>query len=129
MNAVAQTIEAIAEEEIAAIVAAQNDKFRRNIAMEGETDVPDGRVVITNGVEEQGPAFVVEALRKIAAFDDFTDDCDPDGWHTMGAVEVGPLSVWFKIDLYDPEYRYGSDAPTDPARTRRVLTVLFPHEW
>ena len=115
MNAVAQTIEAITEEDIAAIVAAQNDKFRRNNggfpaapALPGETDVPDGRVVITNGVETQGPAFVVEALRKIAAFDDFTDDCDPDGWHTMAAVEVGPLTVCFKIDLYDRDYRYGS---------------------
>ena len=129
MNAVAQTIEAIAEEEIAAVIAAQNDAFRRNIAMEGETNVPDGRVVINNGVEEQGPAFVVEALRKIAAFDDFTDDCDPGGRHEMGAVEVGPLTVWFKIDNYDRDYRYGSDAPADPAQTRRVLTVLFPDEW
>ena len=129
MNAVVQTIEANAEEEIAAIVAAQNDKFRRNIALQGETDVPDGRVVITNGVEAQGPAFVVEALRKIAAFDDFTDDCDPGGRHEMGAVEVGPLTIWFKIDLYDRDYRFGSPAPADPEQTRRVLTVLFPDEW
>ncbi len=129
MNAVAQTIEAIAEQDVAAIVAAQNDKFRRNIALEGETDVPDGRVVITSGVEEQGPAFVVAALRKVAAFDGFTDDCDPGGRHEMGAVEVGPLTVWFKIDSYDRDYRYGSDAPADPDQTRRVLTVLFPDEW
>ena len=138
MNAVAQTIEAIRAEEIAAIIAAQNDKFRRNIALPpagfpadtpGETDVPDGRVVITNGVEAQGPAFVVEALRKIAAFDDFTDDCDPGGRHEMGAVEIDGQKVWFKIDLYDRDYRFGGDAPADPEQTRRVLTVLFPDEW
>ena len=117
------------EQEMAAVIAAQNDAFRRNIASPGETDVPEGRVVITCGVEKQGPAFVVEALRKIASFDDFTDDCDPDGWHTMAAVEVGPLTVWAKIDLYDRDYRFGSDAPADPEHTRRVLTVLFPDEW
>ena len=85
--------------------------------------------MITSGVEGQGVAFVVEALRKIAAFDDFTDDCDPGRWHTMGSVEVGPLTLWFKTDLYDTTYRFGSDALADPARTRRVLTVLFPHEY
>ena len=45
------------EQEMAAVIAAQNDAFRRNIALPGETDVPEGRVVITCGVEKQGPAF------------------------------------------------------------------------
>ncbi|WP_299592841.1 DUF3768 domain-containing protein [uncultured Tateyamaria sp.] len=32
-------------------------------------------------------------------------------------------------DLYDENYEYGSEAPTDPTRTRRVLTLLFPSEY
>ena len=39
-------------------------------------------------------------------------------------------TVWFRIDLFDgADLRYGSEAPDVPARTYRVLTVLFPSDW
>ncbi len=129
MNSAAQTLDGRTEKETAAIIAAQNDKFRRNIAFPGETDVPEGRVVVTPGISAQGPFFEVEALRKIAGFSEFTADSDPYGWHEMAVIEVQSLTVWFKIDLYDETYERGSDEPTDPAVTRRVLTVLFPDEY
>ena len=129
MNAAAQTLDGRTENETAAIIAAQNDRFRRDIAFPGEIDVPEGIVVVTKGIEDQGPVFKVRALRKIAAFTDFTVDSDPDGCHEMGVIEVQTLTVWFKIELYDENYEAGSESPADPSRTRRVLTVLFPDEY
>ena len=128
MNATAQDLDGQTEKETAAIIAAQNDRFRRDIAFPGEIDVPEGIVVVTKGIEDQGPVFKVQALRKIAAFSDFTVDSDPDGWHEKGVIEVQTLTVWFKIEFYDENYEVVSASPADPSRTRRVLTVLFPDD-
>ncbi len=44
-------------------------------------------------------------------------------------MEVFGTTVWFKIDAYDAQDRSrGSEDPSDPARTWRVLTVLFPSD-
>lgn len=109
----------------AAIIAEQNDSFRRDIAIRGEVNVPEGRVVVTEGIENKGPVFRVRALRKIAEFTEFTFDSDPRGLHEMGVVEVQSETVWWKIDLYGPDYISGSVDPMDTAKTRRVLTVLL----
>ena len=47
----------------------------------------------------------------------------------MGGIEFDGTTVWFKIDLYDVDYTYGSPEPSDPALTRRVLTLLLPSEY
>ena len=52
----AQTNDTLAHQEqgMATIIAGQYDEFRRNIALPGGADVPEGRVVITRRVEDQG---------------------------------------------------------------------------
>ena len=114
----------------AAMITKQNDAFRKaSCGQPVGDDVPLGRMVVTRGIDEQGPMFVLEALRKVAAFDEFTLDSDPYGFHEMGVMEVQTLPVWWKIDLYDENYEFGSSAPEDTRRTRRVLTILFPSEY
>ena len=71
----------------------------------------------------------MELPRRVAAFDGFDADSDPQGWHEMGVIDFNGTKVWFKIDLYDVEYQYGSPEPSDPKQTRRVLTVLLPSEY
>lgn len=114
----------------AAMVAEQNDAFRKaSCGQPVGDDVPLGRMVVTQGIDAQGPMFVLEALRKVATFDEFTMDSDPYGFHEMGVIEVQTLPVWWRIDLYDESYEYGSCTPEDPAKTRRVLIILFPSEY
>lgn len=114
----------------AALIAEQNDAFRRSIP--GNTsvaDAPQGQFVMTRGVAALGPDAQVELTRRVAAFDGFNADSDPQGWHEMGVIELEDTTVWFKLDLYDVDYRYGSPEPSDPAQTRRVLTLLLPSEY
>ena len=114
----------------AALIAAQNDAFRRSIL--GTTpvaDAPQGQFVMTRGVAALGPDAQLEFTRRVAAFDGFNADSDPQAWHEMGVIDLDGTTVWFKIDLYDVDYTYGSPEPSDPEQTRRVLTLLLPSEY
>tara|TARA_R110002049_G_C8912191_1_gene542562 strand:+ start:330 stop:710 length:381 start_codon:yes stop_codon:yes gene_type:complete len=114
----------------AAIIAAQNDAFRRSIL--GNTsvaDAPQGQFVMTRGVAALGPDARLELTRRVAAFGAFNADSDPYGWHEMGVIELDGTTVWFKLDLYDVDYQYGSPEPSDPTQTRRVLTLHLPSEY
>ena len=52
------------------------------------------------------------------------------GPHTdFGTVTVQGEKLYWKIDYYDADREYGSDDPSDPAKTHRVLTILFPSEY
>tara|TARA_R110002072_G_scaffold261726_1_gene420520 strand:- start:1001 stop:1360 length:360 start_codon:yes stop_codon:yes gene_type:complete len=92
-------------------------------------DAPQGQFVMTPGVAALGPVAHLELTRRVAAFDAFNADSDPQGWHEMGVIEFEDTTVWFKVDLYDTDYQYGSPEPSDPAQTRRVLTLLLPSEY
>lgn len=114
----------------AALIAAQNDAFRNSIL--GTTpvaDAPQGQFVMTRGVAVLGPDAQLELTRRVATFDGFNANSDPQGWHEMGVIEFHGTTVWFKLDLYDVDYTYGSPEPSDPQQTRRVLTLLLPSEY
>ena len=114
----------------AACIAAQNDAFRRSIlGLTPVADAPQGQFVMTRGVAALGPDSQLELTRRVAAFDAFNADSDPQGWHEMGVIDLDGTTVWFKIDLYDVDYIYGSPEPSDPAQTCRVLTLLLPSEY
>ncbi|EAP78760.1 DUF3768 domain-containing protein [Phaeobacter italicus] len=114
----------------AARIAAQNDAFRNSIlGNPSVADAPQGQFVMTCGVAALGPDAQLELTRRVAAFDAFNADSDPQGLHEMGVIEFNGTKVWFKIDLYDVDYQYGSPEPSDPKQTRRVLTLLLPSEY
>ena len=114
----------------ATLIADQNDRFRRSaVQFQAGTGVPKGKIVMTRGVADQSPDFQLELMRKLVTFDAFDEDADPHGWHEMGVLDVAGKTVWFKIDLYDCDYAYGANNPTDAETTRRVLTLLFPSEY
>ena len=115
-------------------VAAQNDAFRRNVCLAipygAGAPVLKGQMVCTSSVHAEGMGFVQSCLDRIGRLDHFPADNDPDGFHDFGSVEVRGTTVWFKIDLYDADDRnFGSGTPDDPARTWRVMTILFPSDW
>ena len=110
-------------------IAAQNDVFRRNIICGTTAGEPHGRVLTTRAVADMGALFMVAATWAVATDATFTEDNDPDGDHSFGAVTVEGRKVWWKIDLYDLAYEWGSETPGDPDRTRRVLTIMFPEDY
>lgn len=89
-----------------------------------------GKVLLTQGVAalpEESRARIIAAVR---SFSDFTPDNDPYGEHDFGAIDLPGIGrISWKIDYYDLSYTWGSEDPSDPAQTRRVLTILFPEEY
>ena len=107
------------------IIAAQNDLFRRSWPLSA---LP-GRFVLTRAIAARCAAFQRACLDTVRQYDDFHAGLDPYGTHEMGSFEIDGETVWFRIDLYDEAYEYGSPEPTDPMKTRRVLTILFPEDY
>lgn len=83
-------------------------------------------------------------LDLIETYDTFTPDNDPYGERDFGEVYLTrdgkwtaaqptdrkPLeTVFWKIDAYDRNLRFGSEDPADPAITRRVLTIMLASEY
>ena len=98
-----------------------NDRFRRTF--EG------GRVVMTAGIQALGPDRLRALLNQVRTFGSFDESNDPYGEHDFGAfVEEGEKFFW-KIDYYDRQLEYGSEDPSDPQRTTRVLTLMLSSEY
>lgn len=98
-----------------------NDVFRASFV--------GGRVMLTSGIQAQGEESVQEIIRKVQTFKDFTPDNDPHGEHDFGAIEHDGQKVFWKIDYYDNTMTYGSEDPSDPKQTTRVLTVMLAEEY
>ncbi len=105
----------------AARVRELNDTFRRTFT--------GGKVMLTAGVDAlpfEGKAAVLE---KVRAFANFDRDNDPHGEHDFGSVEVAGERYFFKIDYYDSELQFGSEDPSDPTKTTRVMTIMCMDEY
>ncbi|WP_306115068.1 MULTISPECIES: DUF3768 domain-containing protein [unclassified Roseovarius] len=118
----------------AAEIAAQNDLFRKALidpvaAFEMQTKGIQGQVLVTPGVSGEGAEFQAASLAAVATDTRFTDENDPYGDHTFGTVTVSGQKLFWKIDLYDADFTYGSERPFDLSVTRRVLTIMCPSEY
>ncbi|GAA4170841.1 DUF3768 domain-containing protein [Shinella granuli] len=113
------------------IVAEHNDHFRSMIHIPhfGTPEI-DGRVLVTRGISALSPLAQISILAAVRTFNAFTPDNDPYGEHDFGTVADSEAGrVFWKIDYYDTDYRYGSENPADPTVTRRVLTVMLASEY
>ena len=93
------------------------------------TMLQGGKVMMTAGVNALPPDILASALSKMREFNDFSADNDPHGEHDFGSFEVNGHQLFFKIDYYDLKLEYGSEDPTDPAKTTRVLTLMLAEEY
>jgi hypothetical protein len=98
-----------------------NDAFRRTFA--------GGKVMMTAGVNALPDMVKAEALKRAATFDDFNEDNDPHGEHDFGSFELCGRRFFWKIDYFDRAMEYGSDDPSDPEKTTRVMTVMLASEY
>ena len=102
-------------------VARLNDLFRQTFA--------GGKVVMTSGVARLTEGTKSKIIDAVRAFDAFTEDNDPHGEHDFGSFSIEGEEFFFKIDYYDLTLTHGSENPTDPAVTVRILTIMQAREY
>jgi Protein of unknown function (DUF3768) len=98
-----------------------NDAFRKTLR--------GGRAMMTSGVAELPDCVKAEAFVRVAHFSDFTPDNDPHGEHDFGTFTLVSRKFYWKIDYYDKLCEFGSEDPSDPDKTTRVLTVMLASEY
>jgi Protein of unknown function (DUF3768) len=64
----------------------------------------------------------------------FTEDNDPHGEHDFGSLDYEGKRIFWKVDYYDRASfgtgrDMGSEDPSDPAKTLRVLTIMLASEY
>jgi hypothetical protein len=102
-------------------IAFLNDGLRRTFAR--------GKVVMTAGVAALSEEALTQVLERVRHFDEFTTDNDPHGEHDFGNFELAGVKYFFKIDYYATDMQGGSEDPTDPEKTTRVLTIMRADEY
>ena len=102
-------------------IALLNDAFRSTFC--------GGKVMMTVGVAALPDCVKAEALLQVAQFSEFTENNDPYDEHDFGSFNLVGRKFFWKIDYYDNDMRHGSEDPSDPERTLRVLTLMLAHEY
>ena len=103
-------------------IAALNDLCRKAMGIAG-------RMVQTTGITSL-PLKDQSAIReKVETFNAFTPDNDPHGERDFGAFQHNGERIFWKIDYYDTTLSKGSEDPTDPQQTVRVLTIMLASEY
>ena len=100
--------------------------------------------VATEGFRSLPEAEQSRVRELVETYDAFTLDNDPYGERDFGAIYRDadgrwttryPLQgkptekVFWKIDAYDRDLRFGSEDPANPTDTRRVLTIMLAGEY
>ena len=87
------------------------------------------RVVQTPGISALPMPLQSRIREHVETFDTWTSANDPHGEHDFGAFEVDDVRVFWKIDYYDKSLDMGSEDPSDPGQTTRVLTIMRAEEY
>jgi Protein of unknown function (DUF3768) len=65
----------------------------------------------------------------VRTFDQFDSGNNPHGEHDFCLLEIDGESYSAKVHYYDLEVRYGSEDPSDPTKTTRVLTIMRADQY
>lgn len=106
----------------AAKIAALNDLCRKAMGVAG-------RLVQTQGICALSQADQSAIREQVEMFTAFTPDNDPYGERDFGAFDHNGQRIFWKIDYYDMTLTNGSEDPTDPKQTVRVLTIMLASEY
>ena len=101
-------------------IASLNDTFRSSFI--------GGRVFLTKGV---AALDLARQARLMMAVKTASTDIENDPWgeHDFGALNHQGVRYFWKIDYYALDSETLSPDPSDPAVTRRVLTVMRADEY
>lgn len=86
-------------------------------------------VMKTPGIYTLPKETQLDILVAVKVFDAFTLDNDPHGEHDFGSVTVEGLTIFWKIDYYNRDFSAGSEDPSDPNVTHRLMTVMLASEY
>ena len=98
-----------------------NDALRKNFRQ--------GQAVMTTGIAALGSEAVANIVKTIEVYDDFCHANDPYEEHDFGSFEADGHTIFFKIDYFDPTLSVHSPDPSDPAVTKRVITIMLAQEY
>lgn len=88
-----------------------------------------GRLILTRGVRCKFDKDLSAIREAVETFDAFNESNDPYGEHDFGSfVYAGEVILW-KIDYYDKTLENGSEDPSDPSKTVRVLTIMLASDY
>jgi hypothetical protein len=87
------------------------------------------RAVMTSGIAALPSADQSAIRERIETFNDFNENNNPHGERDYGSFEHNGQKIMWKIDYYDKACEYGSEDPSDPAQTTRVLTIMLAEEY
>jgi len=105
-------------------IAELNDNLRKNLFTPGKN-----QVFISQGVNSLPYIERARLLDKVQNFNDFNKGNDPYKEHDFGRIEHRGINYFFKIDYYNQTMDAGSDDPSNPDITTRVLTIMCADEY
>lgn len=105
-------------------IADLNDRFR----VYGEKTL--GKTVITNGIVATfGPGARADIVHKVRAHEPSAADDNGEGGRDFGSFYFMNERIFWKIDYYDKGFENGSEDPSNPEVTSRVLTIMLAREY
>jgi hypothetical protein len=102
-------------------IRALNDAFR--------TTLTGGKVLLTAGVNALPSDVKAMVIQRVMTFSDFNEENDPHQEHDFGNFNLTGRRSFFKVDYYDSNMEFGSEDPSDPTKTTRVLTIMLAEEY
>ncbi len=108
------------------IIRTQNDRFRM-----GDDAIP-GRRLLTSGIQKLVASSgkpVEDVVRLVAQYNAFDENNDPHHEHDFGQFDFEGRGCFWKQDYYTPDLNGGSEEPSDPTKTHRVLTIMLAEEY
>lgn len=88
-----------------------------------------GMVMITPGINALEEPDKLAIIGLVKTCNTFFEDNDPYGEHDFGSVMHKGNKVYWKIDYYSSDMEGGSEDPSDPEETLRVMTIMLAHEY
>ena len=98
-----------------------NDRFRQSFM--------GGKVIRSHSFAELPIVMQLEIMLAIRQFADFNEVNDPHGEHDFVSVDIDGEKYFAKMDYYAPDMEHGSEDPSDPAKTVRVLTIMLCSDY
>ena len=105
------------------VIRRLNDEMRFSIF------IHKSQVRFTPGVSSLDPLDIIMLMFKIQKFNDFTTANDPYSEHDFGSIDFKNTKYFWKIDYYDKSLEFGSDDPSNPDITTRILTIMEASEY
>ena len=108
-------------------IAALNDRCRQGLD-------PTGRIVITATClatlagEGGKVAEILAEAQIMAAIRRYVFKPEDGGERARGDLVIAGHAIRFTIDCYDLSLEWGSEDPTDPLVTTRVMTIMLPSD-